>query len=228
MGVQESNAARCEDVQGHKPDEEQTQESANAYVIKRWFRKYVHKHYNYKFTLSALQSIAQEYILYHKIPELSEYQIFIILFKYYNELIESGKITITHNEEKNEDNLNDLEADTNGGRTESVANSGALGQAQRARTKSDANSGRTDANSGRTESESVAKSIKEEQRLTFSVSDITLILSAYQNKVMNKDLNDLEAVAKSIKEEHALVDFRVPDIALILFTYQIKMKHDQD
>ena len=210
MGVQESNAARCEDVQGHKPDEEQTQESANAYVIKRWFRKYVHKHYNYKFTLSALQSIAQEYILYHKIPELSEYQIFIILFKYYNELIESGKITITHNEEKHEDNLNDLEA---------VANSGALGQAQRARTKSVANSSRT---------ESVAKSIKEEQRLTFSVSDITLILSAYQNKVMNKDLNDLEAVAKSIKEEHALVDFRVPDIALILFAYQIKMKHDQD
>lgn len=211
MGVQESNAARCEDVQGRKPDEEQTQESANAYVIKRWFRKYVHKHYNYKFTLRALQSIAQEYILYHKIPELSEYQIFIILFKYYNELIESGKITITHNEEKHEDNLNDLEA---------VANSG--------RTKSDANSSRTDANSGRTESESVAKSIKEEQRLTFSVSDITFILSAYQNKVMNKDLNDLEAVAKSIKEEHALVDFRVPDIALILFAYQIKMKHDQD
>ena len=210
MGVQESNAARCEDVQGHKPDEEQTQESANAYVIKRWFRKYVHKHYNYKFTLSALQSIAQEYILYHKIPELSEYQIFIILFKYYNELIESGKITITHNEEKHEDNLNDLEAVANSGRTKSVANSRALGQAQRART------------------ESVAKSIKEEQRLTFSVSDITLILSAYQNKVMNKDLNDLEAVAKSIKEEHALVDFRVPDIALILFTYQIKMKHDQD
>ena len=202
MGVQESNAARCEDVQDHKPDEEQTQESANAYVIKRWFRKYVHKHYNYKFTLSALQSIAQEYILYHKIPELSEYQIFIILFKYYNELIESGKITITHNEEKHEDNLNDLEA---------VANNG--------RTKSDANSSRT---------ESVAKSIKEEQRLTFSVSDITFILSAYQNKVMNKDLNDLEAVAKSIKEEHALVDFRVPDIALILFTYQIKMKHDQE
>ena len=193
MGVQESNAARCEDVQGHKPDEEQTQESANAYVIKRWFRKYVHKHYNYKFTLRALQSIAQEYILYHKIPELSEYQIFIILFKYYNELIESGKITITHNEEKHEDNLNDLEAVANSSRTESVA-----------------------------------KSIKEEQRLTFSVSDITLILSAYQNKVMNKDLNDLEAVAKSIKEEHALVDFRVPDIALILFTYQIKMKHDQD
>ena len=193
MGVQESNAARCEDVQGHKPDEEQTQESANAYVIKRWFRKYVHKHYNYKFTLSALQSIAQEYILYHKIPELSEYQIFIILFKYYNELIESGKITITHNEEKHEDNLNDLEAVANSSRTESVA-----------------------------------KSIKEEQRLTFSVSDITLILSAYQNKVMNKDLNDLEAVAKSIKEEHALVDFRVPDIALILFAYQIKMKHDQD
>ena len=193
MGVQESNAARCEDVQGHKPDEEQTQESANAYVIKRWFRKYVHKHYNYKFTLSALQSIAQEYILYHKITELSEYQIFIILFKYYNELIESGKITITHNEEKHEDNLNDLEADTNGGRTESVA-----------------------------------RAIKEEQRLTFNVSDITFILSAYQNKVMNKDLNDLEAVAKSIKEEHALVDFRVPDIALILFAYQIKMKHDQD
>ena len=193
MGVQESNAARCEDVQGHKPDEEQTQESANAYVIKRWFRKYVHKHYNYKFTLRALQSIAQEYILYHKIPELSEYQIFIILFKYYNELIESGKITITHNEEKHEDNLNDLEADTNGGRTESVA-----------------------------------RAIKEEQRLTFNVSDITFILSAYQNKVMNKDLNDLEAVAKSIKEEHALVDFRVPDIALILFAYQIKMKHDQD
>ena len=193
MGVQESNAARCEDVQGHKPDEEQTQESANAYVIKRWFRKYVHKHYNYKFTLRALQSIAQEYILYHKIPELSEYQIFIILFKYYNELIESGKITITHNEEKHEDNLNDLEAVTNSSRTESVA-----------------------------------KSIKEEQRLTFSVSDITLILSAYQNKVMNKDLNDLEAVAKSIKEEHALVDFRVPDIALILFAYQIKMKNNQD
>ena len=193
MGVQESNAARCEDVQGYKPDEEQTQESANAYVIKRWFRKYVHKHYNYKFTLSALQSIAQEYILYHKIPELSEYQIFIILFKYYNELIESGKITITHNEEKHEDNLNDLEAVANSSRTESVA-----------------------------------KSIKEEQRLTFSVSDITFILSAYQNKVMNKDLNDLEAVAKSIKEEHALVDFRVPDIALILFAYQIKMKHDQD
>ena len=193
MGVQESNAARCEDVQGHKPDEEQTQESANAYVIKRWFRKYVHKHYNYKFTLSALQSIAQEYILYHKIPELSEYQIFIILFKYYNELIESGKITITHNEEKHEDNINDLAA--------------------------------------------VARAIKEEQRLTFNVSDITFILSAYQNKVMNKDLNDLEAdansgrtesVAKSIKEEHALVDFRVPDIALILFAYQIKMKHDQD
>ena len=202
MGVQESNAARCEDVQGHKPDEEQTQESANAYVIKRWFRKYVHKHYNYKFTLSALQSIAQEYILYHKIPELSEYQIFIILFKYYNELIESGKITITHNEEKHEDNLNDLEAVANSGRTKSVANS--------------------------SRTESVAKSIKEEQRLTFSVSDITLILSAYQNKVMNKDLNDLEAVAKSIKEEHALVDFRVPDIAFILFAYQIKMKHDQD
>ena len=212
MGVQESNAARCEDVQGHKPDEEQTQESANAYVIKRWFRKYVHKHYNYKFTLSALQSIAQEYILYHKIPELSEYQIFIILFKYYNELIESGKITITHNEEKHEDNLNDLEA---------VANSG--------RTKSVANSSRTEIHPDlRPKVESVAKSIKEEQRLTFSVSDITLILSAYQNKVMNKDLNDLEAVAKSIKEEHALVDFRVPDIALILFAYQIKMKHDQD
>ena len=168
MGVQESNAARCEDVQGHKPDEEQTQESANAYVIKRWFRKYVHKHYNYKFTLRALQSIAQEYILYHKIPELSEYQIFIILFKYYNELIESGKITITHNEEKHEDNLNDLEA---------VANSG--------RTKSVANSSRTE-NKDLNDLEAVAKSIKEEHALVdFRVPDIALILFAYQIKMKN-------------------------------------------
>ena len=163
------------------------------------------KYKDYKKLMKSYNKLTERYSISEAIKSLANAVINSNdKLKKYDEITIAGNtyFVLDVNEEKHEDNLNDLEADTNGGRT--------------------------DANGGRTESESVAKSIKEEQRLTFSVSDITFILSAYQNKVMNKDLNDLEAVAKSIKEEHALVDFRVPDIALILFAYQIKMKHDQD
>ena len=70
----------------------------------------------------------------------------------------------------------------------------------------------------------VARAIKEEQRLTFSVFNITLILCAYHIY----GANDLEAIAKAIKEEHALVDFTVSDIEDILFAYRIKLLNNQD
>ena len=193
MGVQESKATRCDvEVQTEAPNEvrkdevqEITQENIKVCAIKSRFRRYAHKNYDYKFSLIVLQTIARKYLLDEISPKLTEYQIFIILYNYYNELIESGEIRITFNKEyRHEYNLNDLE--------------------------------------------SVARAIKEEQPLfNFEVSDITLILSAYQNK-MKQDINDLEAIAKDIKEEHTLDDFRVPDIAVILFAYQIKMKNNQD
>ena len=189
MGVQESKATRCDvEVQTEAPNEvrkDEVQENIKVCAIKSRFRRYAHKNYDYKFSLIVLQSIARKYWLDEIRPKLTEYQIFIILYNYYNELIESGEIRITFNEKyRHEYNLNDLE--------------------------------------------SVARAIKEEQPLfNFEVSDITLILSAYQNK-MKQDINDLEAIAKDIKEEHTLDDFRVPDIAVILFAYQIKMKNNQD
>ena len=70
----------------------------------------------------------------------------------------------------------------------------------------------------------VARAIKEEQHLTFSVFNITLILCAYHIY----GANDLEAIAKDIKKEHDLVDFTVSGIEDIMYAYQIKMKNNQD
>ena len=70
----------------------------------------------------------------------------------------------------------------------------------------------------------VARAIKEEQRLTFSVFNITLILCAYHIY----GANDLEAIAKAIKKDHALVDFTVSDIEDIMYTYRIKLINNQD
>ena len=70
----------------------------------------------------------------------------------------------------------------------------------------------------------VARAIKEEQHLTFSVFNITLILCAYHIY----GANDLEAIAKAIKKDHALVDFTVSDIEDIMHTYRIKLINNQD
>ena len=70
----------------------------------------------------------------------------------------------------------------------------------------------------------VARTIKEEQRLTFSVFIITLILCAYHIY----GANDLEAIAKAIKKEHDLVDFTVSDIEDIMYAYRIKLLNNQD
>ena len=160
MGVQESNVAKCTQAD-----------------IKKWFLNYVDTHASHRITPQHLRAFAWEYKLEHKCPELDDDQIFIILFEYYVELIVSGKISLTRN---NEDNINDLAA--------------------------------------------VARTIKEEQHLSFSVFIITLILCAYHIY----GANDLEAIAKDIKKEHDLVDFTVSDIEAILFAYQIKMKNNQD
>ena len=70
----------------------------------------------------------------------------------------------------------------------------------------------------------VARAIKEEQRLTFSVFNITLILCAYHIY----GANDLEAIPKIIKKEHDLVDFTVSDIEDIMYAYRIKLLNNQD
>ena len=70
----------------------------------------------------------------------------------------------------------------------------------------------------------VARTIKEEQHLTFSVFNITLILCAYHIY----EANDLEAIPKIIKKEHDLVDFTVSDIEDILFAYRIKLINEYD
>ena len=70
----------------------------------------------------------------------------------------------------------------------------------------------------------VARAIKEEQRLTFSVFNITLILCAYHIY----GANDLEAIAKAVKKDHPLVDFTVSDIEDIMYAYRIKLLNNQD
>ena len=155
MGVQESKATRCAQAD-----------------IKKWFLNYVDTHASHRITPQHLRAFAWEYKLEHKCPELDDDQIFMVLFEYYVELIVSGKISLTRN---NEDNINDLAA--------------------------------------------VARAIKEEQRLTFSVFNITLILCAYHIY----GANDLEEVAKAIKKDHDLVDFTVSNIENILFAYRIKL-----
>ena len=160
MGVQESNVAKCTQAD-----------------IKKWFLNYVDTHASHRITPQYLRAFALEYKLEHKCPELDDDQVFLILFEYYVELIVSGKISLTRN---NEDNINDLAA--------------------------------------------VARTIKEEQRLTFSVFNITLILCAYHIY----GANDLEAIAKYIKKEHDLVDFTVSDIEDILFAYRIKLINEYD
>ena len=70
----------------------------------------------------------------------------------------------------------------------------------------------------------VARAIKEEQRLTFSVFNITLILCAYHIY----EANDLEAIPKIIKKEHDLVDFTVSDIEAIMYAYRIKLRNEYD
>ena len=160
MGVQESNVAKCTQAD-----------------IKKWFLNYVDTHASHRITPQHLRAFAWEYKLEHKCPELDDDQIFIILFEYYVELIVSGKISLTRN---NEDNINDLAA--------------------------------------------VARTIKEEQHLTFSVFNITLILCAYHIY----EANDLEAIPKIIKKEHDLVDFTVSDIEAIMYAYRIKLRNEYD
>ena len=70
----------------------------------------------------------------------------------------------------------------------------------------------------------VARAIKEEQHLTFSVFNITLILCAYHIY----EANDLEAIPKIIKKEHDLVDFTVSDIEAIMYAYRIKLRNEYD
>ena len=70
----------------------------------------------------------------------------------------------------------------------------------------------------------VARTIKEEQHLTFSVFNITLILCAYHIY----GANDLEAIAKAIKKDHDLVDFTVSDIEDKMYAYRIKLLNNQD
>ena len=70
----------------------------------------------------------------------------------------------------------------------------------------------------------VARSIKEEKHLTFSVFNITLILCAYHIY----EANDLEAIPKIIKKEHDLVDFTVSDIEDIIYAYRIKLRNEYD
>ena len=72
----------------------------------------------------------------------------------------------------------------------------------------------------------VARTIKEEQHLTFSVFNITLILCAYHIYGANQCC-DLEAIAKAIKKDHALVDFTVSDIEDIMYAYRIKLINNQ-
>ena len=70
----------------------------------------------------------------------------------------------------------------------------------------------------------VARAIKEEKHLTFSVFNITLILCAYHIY----EANDLEVIPKVIKKEHDLVDFTVSDIEDIMYAYRIKLLNNQD
>ena len=70
----------------------------------------------------------------------------------------------------------------------------------------------------------VARSIKEEKHLTFSVFNITLILCAYHIY----DAYDLETLVKYIKKEHDLVDFTVSDIANIMYAYRIKLRNEYE
>ena len=76
----------------------------------------------------------------------------------------------------------------------------------------------------------VARTIKEERHLTFSVFNITLILCAYHIYGMvdiygNKDF---KAIAEAIKKDHDLVDFTVSDIDDILFAYHIKLENEYE
>lgn len=76
----------------------------------------------------------------------------------------------------------------------------------------------------------VARTIKEEKHLTFSVFNITLIMCAYHIYGM-EDIygnKDLKAIAKAIKEDHDLVDFTVSDIEDIMYAYHIKLLNSQD
>ena len=70
----------------------------------------------------------------------------------------------------------------------------------------------------------VARTIKEEQHLTFSVFNITLILCAYHIY----EANDLEAIPKIIKKEHDLVDLTVSDIENIMYAYRIKLINEYE
>ena len=169
MGVQESNVAKCTQAD-----------------IKKWFLNYVDTHasqiinpqdFGDGITPQDLGAFVWKYKLEHKCPELDDYQIFIILFEYYVELIVSGKINLKRN---NEDNINDLAA--------------------------------------------VARTIKEEKHLNFSVFNITLILCAYHIY----EANDLEAIPKIIKKEHDLVDFTVSDIEGIIYAYRIKLRNEYE
>ena len=160
MGVQESKATRCTQAD-----------------IKKWFLNYVDTHASQIITPQDVRASALKYKLERKCQELDDYQVFIILFEYYVELIVSGKINLKRN---NEDNINDLAA--------------------------------------------VARAIKEEQRLTFSVFNITLILCAYHVY----GANDLEGVAKAIKKDYDLVDFTVSDIENIMYAYRIKLINEYD
>ena len=73
----------------------------------------------------------------------------------------------------------------------------------------------------------VARTIKEEKHLTFSVFNITLILCAYDIYGADECCN-LEPIAKTIKKEHDLVDFTVSDIAVIMYAYRIKLRNEYE
>ena len=180
MGVQESKATKC--TQDEMGVQESKATKCTQADIKKWFLDYV-DHASYRITPDAVGAIVWAYKLEHKCPELDEYQIRIILFKYYVELTVSGKINLKRN---NEDDINDLAA--------------------------------------------VARTIKEEKHLTFSVFNITLILCAYHKYGM-EDIygnKDFKAIAEAIKKDFDLVDFTVSDIEDIMHAYQIKMKNNQD
>ena len=73
----------------------------------------------------------------------------------------------------------------------------------------------------------VARTIKEERHLTFSVFNITLILCAYH--IYGADeVNDLEPIAERIKKDHDLVDFTVSDIEDIMYAYRIKLINEYE
>ena len=73
----------------------------------------------------------------------------------------------------------------------------------------------------------VARTIKEEKHLTFSVFNITLILCAYHIYDVDQRC-DLEAIPKIIKKEHDLVDFTVSDIEAIMYAYRIKLINEYE